>query len=885
MGTIHISLFVMLILGVYRSSSEILQRQKRRWIIDSFSIDEGYKGPFPYSLGKITIEKNLTLFKIHGQGVDEEPKGVLQINEHTGDVTVHRAVDFEKFHVFRLTFQALDKESHVIETQLGIEITIIDSNDNPPKFDLESYEIWIEESKLQGTEVITIRASDDDTSKNNGIFNFKIVSVTPKPHELEFYLTQNNATRTATISFKGCLDHETAEKYTIVVEAKDCGDKIKLSSSCTIIVNIEDGNNHLPYITGQTGPGRVKEDDENVLVSRLQVKDKDTKGTAAWRAVYKIQGDKNNNFRITTDNETNEGLLYVEKPLNYEDTPLKNLTISVENEIPYHSCKVVKRTSTGLWVITDGVTIGSATGATGATLSLSIRQVTVTVVDVNDPPIFDKPNQHVKLSENVAPGQYLVTFTAKDPDIASANTFVYIKGNDPADWVTVDPKTGKITTSKIVDRESPFVKNNIYNVTIYAVDNGKPPMTSTATLSIHIADENDNTPTLSQSTIAMCQSDGPSLANITALDLDEEPYGGPFHFKLLGDVEGKWRVDPPQGDSVNLVKENVVHSGHFELLLEVSDLQHQTTVHNLSVTVCHCLNTARPDCRSRKATGSAAGGGALGIIFFSILLLAGALLAAFLVSCKMTNIRPLPNEGTGQSLIVGNTEEPGTDCKVNFEALNHGQKVPTATIKRSDIRKTTAGGRLSENAAYQTKLKEINSLYGLITDSNWEQRRSYREHEFTRNSSMRSSMGASSAMRMGHQHRNYMRAVRHSTYSAQQQVDVGRCETLIKVLKQRVTNLQAPGEELGDYAPHVYADEGDTGAGFDLDAISIPEMAFDLDLKPDLIVKFSTLASICMPSESTSYSTKTSCVMEKLETATLIQVESQKTNMNIQSHF
>ncbi len=61
------------------------------------------------------------------------------------------------------------------------------------------------------------------------------------------------------------------------------------------------------------GPGRVKEREENVLVWRLQVKDQDTKGTAAWRAKYQIQGDTNNNFRIRTDPDSNEGLLYVEK--------------------------------------------------------------------------------------------------------------------------------------------------------------------------------------------------------------------------------------------------------------------------------------------------------------------------------------------------------------------------------------------------------------------------------------------------------------------------------------------------------------------------------------------------------------------------------------------
>ncbi len=72
-------------------------------------------------------------------------------------------------------------------------------------------------------------------------------------------------------------------------------------------------------------------------------------------------------------------------------------------------------------------------------------------------------------------------------------------------------------------------------------------MTSTATLIIHITDENDNFPTLNVSTIDMCQSNRPTVSNIAASDLDEDPFSGPFYFKLLGDVEGKWRVDPHQG--------------------------------------------------------------------------------------------------------------------------------------------------------------------------------------------------------------------------------------------------------------------------------------------------------------------------------------------------
>lgn len=119
-------------MGVHRSSSQLLLRQKRNWIIDSFTIDEGYQGPFPYQLGKVSdslkdnanskwrsiisnfiaavsyvqfqieIEKDFVLFKVHGQGVDMEPKNVLEINEYTGKITVLRPVDSEEYSVLKV---------------------------------------------------------------------------------------------------------------------------------------------------------------------------------------------------------------------------------------------------------------------------------------------------------------------------------------------------------------------------------------------------------------------------------------------------------------------------------------------------------------------------------------------------------------------------------------------------------------------------------------------------------------------------------------------------------------------------------------------------------------------------------------------------------------
>lgn len=85
---------------------------------------------------------------------------------------------------------------------------------------------------------------------------------------------------------------------------------------------------------------------------------------------------------------------------------------------------------------------------------------------------------------------------------------------------------------------------------------GTPPMTATASLTIHVKDENDNIPFIDETVFDMCQSDGPSLHKIEPVDPDGEPYSGPFSFKLFGEVDNKWKIDPPQGEPQLLTKIN-----------------------------------------------------------------------------------------------------------------------------------------------------------------------------------------------------------------------------------------------------------------------------------------------------------------------------------------
>lgn len=108
------------------------------------------------------------------------------------------------------------------------------------------------------------------------------------------------------------------------------------------------------------------------------------------------------------------------QPLDYEGSPQVDLTITLDNEIPYYFCEVIKRTDSKLWQISGG-----KAGATGqASTSSQSMSVTVSVEDVNEAPVFNERIKQAKVAENGEKGIHLAKFTAHDPDIMQPNSFV-----------------------------------------------------------------------------------------------------------------------------------------------------------------------------------------------------------------------------------------------------------------------------------------------------------------------------------------------------------------------------------------------------------------------------------------------------------------------------
>lgn len=111
----------------------------------------------------------------------------------------------------------------------------------------------------------------------------------------------------------------------------------------------------------------------------------------------------------------------------------------------------------------------------------------------------------------------------------------------------MDTETGILTLSKPLDRET----QEIYNLTIKAVDQGVPQLWSRATLSVRVLDVNDNPPEFVSrhyhTNIPENAAIGTEVARVTATSLDTG-INAKIEYSIVGGNEhGKFSIDKDSG--------------------------------------------------------------------------------------------------------------------------------------------------------------------------------------------------------------------------------------------------------------------------------------------------------------------------------------------------
>ncbi|XP_051953861.1 desmocollin 2-like protein [Xyrauchen texanus] len=617
-----------------KSGNVVHKRFKRRWRPLPFSIVENDGPKFPKDVETIASDSSVNYtvyYVISGPGVTTDPVGVFQVNKDTGVLSVTRAVDREQYPQFIFMARVYDRHSNR-ETDDPLPITVIveDKNDNAPEFSGSRF-FTVPERCRAGTVIGQVNATDKDQAKT--------------PHTLIKFTLLNATDMFSIEAFSGVLtaktntlDREAQDNVYASIEIRDMGGAHDgLFNRGTAVITLTDVNDNPPTFKEKLLKAQVQENQENVLVLRIPVEDKDLVNTANWKALFEVtKGNESGNFRMETDPKTNEGLLYVIKSLDYEKSPMVKLEITARNEAPL---------------------VGTNAGWLSVPVELSVG-------NEDEGPEFTAPILWLKVKENVPNGTIVGTYTALDPETKSSNGIKYYKMTDPGSWITVVENTGELRTANTIDRESPLVFNNTYNITVRAMDENKK--IGKGMVIIQIEDENDNMPEIASSELVIC-SKGNSLGSvlIEAVDKDETPYSTPFQFDLGAEHDGKWRLKDATINSVVLQQAVDLPNGLYNVPLLVKDLQGIGKEQIVKVRLCTCEReeNGMGSCGARSASTSLGSWGILALVLSGLLLLLLCLLLIFMCSTEREKLYISDDTGTGGMLLKSNTEAPGEEVK------------------------------------------------------------------------------------------------------------------------------------------------------------------------------------------------------------------------------
>ncbi|XP_013886023.1 desmocollin 2-like protein [Austrofundulus limnaeus] len=774
-----------------RKRQELLRRRKRNWQPPPFNILENDAGPFPKYVETIVSDSSVNYsvsYWISGKGVDEYPYDIFQLNKDTGALYVNNPLDRENIAVYTLQVTAKDKASGQLRDRpVYINVNVDDQNDNAPTFvGLQDFTV---QEQAKGIIVGKVQATDkDDPNTDHARVRYKILDANSN-----FVIDPI----TGVLTTKGdTLDRETQDKYFVLMECRDMkGAPNGLFSTATATVTLSDINDNPPTFTKGYYTASIAENEKDKLLLRIPVEDKDLINTPNWFSKFVItKGNENDNFRIDRDLKTNEGLLYIIKPLDYETTKNVNLQIMVRNEAELN----------------------------GTSAQWQTAPVNISVIDVDEGPEFIPPILRFPVKENTPNGTIIGTYLALDPETKKSDGITYYKLYDPGMWVNVDKNTGQLKVANTIDRESSLVQDGMYNITVRAVDSTNKAGIGTAILVIE--DVNDNQPVIPPN-LVLCEDKTDQLSSVlvTAEDKDLNPFSSPFTFQLLPEFKDNWSLEPSNATSAKLKQVKKLPTGVYDVSMVVKDLQGYGEKQTTKVTICQCQNGV---CVAKKSAVSLGPMGALALFLPLLLLLLLFLALAFLCKTKGEKVE-LEDMGYGAGILLpSNTEAPGDEVdstlmNAPFTGIDQGAK---GSIKGS-IQNTawlgnksmsTIGGHSMHDFGYQQTMTNFQDFSSGQYDQYGGQL-----------------LGNGTDSRHFFQDASYLET----------------CRTNELLLQQKVYTLGTEGDER--YAEDIVHAYGYEGAGSDAGSVGCCSQIGDpsnLDFLNTLGPKFKTLADVCTKS-------------------------------------
>ncbi|XP_048088332.1 protocadherin beta-16-like isoform X22 [Alosa alosa] len=427
-------------------------------------------------------------------------KRFCDINVQSGEVVIAERIDREELCSSKVSCSL--KYELVLEEPLELHqilVQIQDVNDNSPRFSSDEIKLEIHESAARGTRFPLKEAHDLDVGRN-GIQGY---SLEKNEHfTLAVHSNTVGGKRSELVLDKE-LDREQEQEVTLLLTATDGGTPPR-SGTVAIHVTVLDANDNLPVFSQPVYKASLPENSPLGTVV-LTVSATDADEGANGEVTYEFSRISDRAARVFTIDKIS-GEVKVTGPIDFED--------ETEYEI--------------------GVQASDASGLA------SNAQVFIEITDVNDnaPVIFLKSLKN-PVPENVLPGTEIGIINVQDEDSEGARSIrCTIQQNAPFKLNPSIRNYFSLVTTSDLDREH----ISDYNITITAVDDGVPPLSSSKTIHLSVSDVNDNPPVFEHQSYSAYVTEnnkpGSSVCSVTARDPDWRQNGTVFYSLLPSEVNG-----------------------------------------------------------------------------------------------------------------------------------------------------------------------------------------------------------------------------------------------------------------------------------------------------------------------------------------------------------